>query len=119
MTLDKSKLLSEAEVRKDFVVIAGQHLTVREIGSVEFGVYGKIANDQTDDNDVVTKKGDQLAATAYMIECCVVDENDKPVFTKEEATALAKNARTAMKIVNKVMNLSGFGEGEEKHPVAN
>lgn len=112
----KKELLALAQVRYDTVTIEGKDFRVREVGTVEFAEYGVLAGDQKDDNGAVIKKGNRTEATAYLIESCLVDDEGNPLLTKEEAAAVAKSARVAMPIVNKVMELSGFNkEDEEKH----
>jgi len=112
----KEKLLALAVVRKEVVEIGDQKVMVREIGTVEFAHYGKLANGEKDDSGAVTVPPDRNKATAYLISVCVVDENDQPVLTEEEALPLAKIARTATPIANKVMELSGYAkEDTQKH----
>lgn len=111
----KSQLLALAAVRFDTVDLEGLKVRVREIGTTEFAHYGELAGDKKNEKGEVVTKGDKLKATAYLIEACVVDDDGAAVLSAEEALQLSKSARVSMPIVNKVMELSGFGEDEEKH----
>jgi len=102
--IDKSKLLADAAaLRTDTVVIEGQTLTVREFAADAFAEYGAAAD------------AGKKAQFAIAIKACVIDEEGNEVFTAEEAAVMARTTRTSMKIINKVMELSGFKEDTEKH----
>lgn len=116
----KDALLSAAKVRTGTIKLEGQLLTIREVGTEEFAKFGTTSNDKRDDKGNVISKGDRIKGSAGLIAACVVDaETGLPLFTEEEALPLASVARMATPIVNKIMEVSGFGEEEpEKHPVA-
>ena len=99
----KEKLLSVAETRTDFVEIDDERFVVREVGAIEFAEYGSLL------------KTDRVKATATLLASCIMDEESGgPMLTVEEATVLARSARTSMPFVNKIMELSGFRDNDEK-----
>jgi len=99
----KSKLLVASAVRVGVVKLEGEEVLVREIGTLEFAAYGALA------------KTDKLRATALLVAACVVDAEGAALFSESEALEIAATARIAMPLVTKVMELSGFGEEDEKH----
>lgn len=98
----RERLLALAQIKRDTVEIDGESFTIREVEAIPFGEYGAMV------------KEDKARATAFLIASCVVDENDQPVLSMEDALLLAKSARISMPIVSKVMELSGFGRDDEK-----
>lgn len=113
--MNKSNLLALAAVRRKEIKIEGEPVLIREVGTIEFARYGEINRGKTDDKGNVLVQADKVRASAHLISCCVIDSEGKPLFTEEEAMPIAANARTAMPIINAVMELSGFGEDDEKH----
>ena len=102
----RDQLLALAQLRTDVVTIGDVRLTVREVGAMEFAEYGK------------KLKADRLGATAELIAACVVDDEGNTVLSIDDAKQFAKSARVSMPVVRKIMELSGFGEGDEKEPDA-
>ena len=102
MSSAREKLLAAAQIRRDTVEIDGETYTVREVEAIPFGEYGNML------------KTDRVKATAFLIAACVIDENDQPLLTLEDAAVLAKSARISMPIVSKVMELSGFGKDDDE-----
>jgi hypothetical protein len=87
-----------AEVRLDedtFIVV--------EVDVDDFAQYGALA------------KQDRKEATAFLLSCCVLEED---AFTRalsiEVAREVAKSTRVTIPLVNKIMELSGFGGDEKK-----
>lgn len=97
----RSALMAAANLRTAQVDIDGTQVTVREVGTIEFAEYGQIL------------KTDRLKATAKLISSCVV-EDGQPVLSEVDAEDIARSARVAMKIVQAIMELSGFGGDDEK-----
>lgn len=118
--MGKEALLASAVVRTDTVQIGAEAYTVREISAGDFALFGELGTDKKDDKGVVVEKGSKERATAHLIASCVVDETGAPLLTAEEALIVARTARVSMPLVNKVMELSGFGkeDEEQKHPDA-
>lgn len=114
----KTALMALAVVRYDTINIEGEPVRVQEIGTLEFAQYGALASDRLNAKGEVLEKGSKLKATAFLISSCVVDDEGALLLSEEEALTLAKSARVAMPIVNRVMELSGFKEAEEKHAIA-
>lgn len=102
----KEQILALATLRTDVVVIGDVRLTVREVGALEFAEYGQ------------KLKADRIGATAILIAACVVDEEGNAVLTVDEAKQFARSARVSMPVVRKIMELSGFGEADQKEPDA-
>lgn len=100
----KARLMGLGAVRRKTVTFEGVEITLRESPSGVFAEYGQLLRGK--DRDVVL-------ANATLIAGSVVDENDQPVLTVAEAMALATNARTAVNIVNEIMQLSGMVDDED------
>lgn len=103
----KTALLQLATVRRKSVTIDDVTVGVRELVTSEFERYSELQ-----------KSGDKIKAIAYLISLCVVDDNDQPVLTEEEAQQVAKTVRVSTRLITAIMELSGFKEDEEKEPVA-
>lgn len=99
----KDKLLAACAVREEEVVVEGETLVVREVGTLEFAEYGKL------------NKTDRVTATGYLMSVCVLDgHGGKPLLTSEEARQMAGSARVSMPIMAAIMKLSGFGDVEKE-----
>lgn len=99
----KHALLEVAQVREDVVDVGGTKIYVKEVGALEFADYGKML------------KTDRVKATAALIAGCVLDgPGGAPAMTAEEAEPIARSARVSMPIVQKIMELSGFGDDEKE-----
>jgi len=103
----KEQLLAVAALREDSVDVGGVKFQVREVGAMEFAAYGQML------------KTDRLKATATLIAACVLDgPGGSAALTVDDAVSIARSARVSMPIVNKIMELSGFGDDAEKEPDA-
>jgi hypothetical protein len=111
----KDKLLALAAVRYNNIVVEGTELRIRELSTLEFARYGELANDKLDGKGAVVKKANRAEAISFLVMSAVVDADGNPVFNEEEAKTLANSARIGLKIVMKVMELSGSQEDDEKH----
>lgn len=111
----KEQLLKLAAIRYGTVTIEGTEVRVREATADEFSRYAALSNDEKDDKDVVTRKGNKNAANATLIAGCIVDEAGASVYNEAEAAVLAASARVSMPVINKIMELSGFKGDAEKH----
>lgn len=109
----KASLLALAATRAGHVELDRVKYAVREVSAADFATFGELGRDNQG-------KDDKLAATAFLLSVCVVDDEGAPLLSLEEATTVARTARVSVPLVNKIMELSGFGreEGEEKHAVA-
>lgn len=105
--MSKESLLALAAVREADVLLDGHKFKVREVSAADFALFGELGG-----------AGDKARATAHLIAVGVVDDEGNPLLNAEEALAVAKTARVAMPLVNKIMELSGFSgkeDEEEKH----
>ena len=99
----KQKILAACAVREKEVVVEGEHLTVREVGALEFAEYGKL------------NKTNRIAAVGYLLSVCVIDgPGGKPLLNADEAKQLAGSARVSMPLMAAIMELSGFGAAEKE-----
>ncbi len=98
----KAHLLAEAAIREDFVVVSGQKVWIREVDPVSFSEYGDLL------------KKDRIMATAGLLAACVIDdkEGERLFDNAEEALPLARSSRTSLPLIQKIMELSGFGEDD-------
>lgn len=99
------RLRAKAAVRTKAVLIDGESFTVREVGAVSFGEYGKIVKD------------DPVGATALLLAECIVEDDGTPALDESAAREVASSARVTMPLVQAIMEVSGFGE-DEKEPDA-
>lgn len=98
----KQSLLLASKLRTKLVAIDGVSYVVREVGAVAFAEYGSML------------KTDRRKATAMLLAGCLVDEDGNPVLTVEEAFEVVGSARVSMKLVNGIMEVSGFGDAEKE-----
>ncbi len=88
---------------------------VREASTTEFSRFSELSSDQEDDKGVVIQKGSKQAANASLLAACVVDVEGNSILSEAEALEIAKSARVAMPLIQKIMELSGFKGDAEKH----
>lgn len=115
----KASLLALAATRAGYVELDRVKYAVREVSAADFATFGELGRGNQG-KDGAGRKDDKLAATAFLLSVCVVDDEGTPLLSLEEAMTVARTARVSVPLVNKIMELSGFGreEEEEKHAVA-
>jgi hypothetical protein len=99
------RLRAKAAVRTKAVDIDGDSFTVREVGAVSFGEYGRVV------------KTDPVGATALLLAECVIEDDGSPALDETAAREVAASARVTMPLVQAIMQVSGFGD-DEKEPDA-
>jgi hypothetical protein len=99
------RLRAKAALRTKAVLVDGESFTVREVGAVSFGEYGKLV------------KNDPIGATSLLLAECVLGEDGKPALDVAAAREIAASARVTMPLIQAIMEASGFGD-DEKEPHA-
>lgn len=103
MSDTRKRLLAAAKARTATVRVGEEEFTVREIGAEKFGEYAEL----------IVK--DRTAAISLVLQDCVLDdETGEPCLSAEDAATIARSARAGLKLLRAVLDVSGFGEGDEK-----
>lgn len=96
------RLKAKAIRRTAEVQLDGETFTVIEVDADSFAEYGTIL------------KKDRKEATAFLLSRCVLDEEGNPAVPIEDAREISKSTRVTVPLMNRIMELSGFGDDEKK-----
>lgn len=99
MVANAAEFLALASLKRDKVEVGGQVVHVREMSVRERAKLLEMV------------KTDQAMVPAYLVQCCALTEDGKPLFSEKDAEALASAAPAVVDAVaSVVMRLSGMQE---------